>query len=95
MTETEPNTKPKEENPEKEEEAAPQPPKRGNPVLLNRTYRFIAYLVMVSIEMAINISSGVLSAASKSIKKQYTMKDVEFGYFGLAQGIGRTIGSIF
>ena len=95
MTEKETNTKPKEENLEKEEETAPQPPKRGNPVLLNRTYRFIAYLVMVSIEMAINISSGVLSAASKSIKKQYTMMDVEFGYFGLAQGIGRTIGSIF
>ena len=45
--------------------------------------------------MAINVSSGVLSAASKTIKKQYTMLDVEFGYFGLAQGIGRTFGSIF
>ena len=69
--------------------------KRGNPVLLKRYYRFIAYLVMVSIEMAINVSSGVLSAASKTIKSQYTMMDVEFGYFGLAQGIGRTFGSIF
>ena len=69
--------------------------KKGNPVLLKRYYRFIAYLVMVSIEMAINISSGVLSAASKTIKNQYSMLDVEFGYFGLAQGIGRTFGSIF
>ena len=84
--------KDKEEN---NEAPQPQPPQKVNPVLLNRTYRFIAYLVMVSIEMAINVSSGVLSAASKTIKKQYTMKDVEFGYFGLAQGIGRTIGSIF
>ena len=72
-----------------------EPIKKGNPVLLKRYYRFIAYLVMVSIEMAINVSSGVLSAASKTIKNQYTMLDVEFGYFGLAQGIGRTIGSIF
>lgn len=72
-----------------------EPVKKGNPVLLKRYYRFIAYLVMVSIEMAINVSSGVLSAASKTIKNQYTMLDVEFGYFGLAQGIGRTFGSIF
>ena len=79
-----------------EEENQPEPhPKKGNPVLLSRSYRLIAYFVMISIEMAINVSSGVLSAASKTIKKQYTMLDVEFGYFGLAQGIGRTIGSIF
>ena len=84
----------KEEQPKPKEEQA-QPIKKGNPVLLSRSYRFIAYLVMVSIEMAINVSSGVLSAASKTIKKQYTMLDVEFGYFGLAQGIGRTFGSIF
>jgi hypothetical protein len=77
---------------EKNEE---EPQQKGKPVLLKRYYRFIAYLVMVSIEMAINVSSGVLSAASKTIKNQYTMLDVEFGYFGLAQGIGRTFGSIF
>jgi len=80
------------EDKEKKEEGAPA---KANPVLLKRYYRFIAYLVMVSIEMAINISSGVLSQASQAIKKQYQMKDIEFGYFGLAQGIGRTIGSIF
>ena len=50
---------------------------------------------MVTTEMAMNVSSGVLSAASRAIKKQYSMKDVEFGYFGLAQGIGRTLGNIF
>ena len=72
-----------------------EPIKKGNPVLLKRYYRFIAYLVMVFTEMAMNISSGVLSSASKTIKKQNNMLDVEFGYFGLAQGIGRTIGSIF
>ena len=79
----------------KEEKIEEEPVKKGNPVLLKRYYRFIAYLVMVSIEMAFNVSSGVLSAASKTIKNQYSMLDVEFGYFGLAQGIGRTIGSIF
>ena len=89
MSQKENQSKPKEQNEEQ------IPPKKGHPVLLSRSYRFIAYLVMVSIEMAINISSGVLSAASKTIKKQYTMLDVEFGYFGLAQGIGRTFGSIF
>ena len=89
MSETENKSKPKEENETQEL------PKKGNPVLLSRTYRLIAFFVMVTIEMAINVSSGVLSAASKTIKKQYTMLDVEFGYFGLAQGIGRTFGSIF
>ena len=91
MTEKENLSKPEEDK----EKDQPQSPRKGEPVLLNRSYRFVAYLVMVSIEMAINVSSGVLSAASKTIKKQYTMLDVEFGYFGLAQGIGRTFGSIF
>ena len=91
MTEKENLSKPEEDK----EKDQPQSPRKGDPVLLSRSYRFIAYLVMVSIEMAINVSSGVLSAASKTIKKQYTMLDVEFGYFGLAQGIGRTFGSIF
>ena len=81
----------KEENKNFEDE----PIKKGNPVLLKRYYRFIAYLIMVSIEMAMNISSGVLSSASKTIKIQNNMLDVEFGYFGFAQGIGRTLGSIF
>ena len=67
----------------------------SEPVLLNRKYRFACYLIMVTTEMAMNVSSGVLSAASRAIKRQYTMKDVEFGYFGLAQGIGRTLGNIF
>ena len=91
MTEKENQSKPEEDK----EKDQPQSPRKGDPVLLSRSYRFVAYLVMVSIEMAINVSSGVLSAASKTIKKQYTMLDVEFGYFGLAQGIGRTFGSIF
>ena len=96
MTENQKPSKP-EENAEKKLQDQPNenPKKKGNPVLLNRTYRFIAYLIMVTTEMAMNISSGVLSASSKAIKRQYSMKDVEFGYFGLAQGIGRTIGSIF
>ena len=36
------------------EEQLPQ--KKGHPVLLSRSYRFIANLVMVSIEMVINVS---------------------------------------
>jgi len=96
MSESKKASKP-EENSKNQPEDQPQdePKKKGNPVLLNRTYRFIAYLIMVTTEMAMNISSGVLSASSKAIKRQYSMKDVEFGYFGLAQGIGRTLGSIF
>ena len=85
----------KDQNTPKEEQSPKKEDNKVNPVLLNRTYRFIAYLIMVTTEMAMNVSSGVLSASSKAIKRQYTMKDVEFGYFGLAQGIGRTLGCIF
>ena len=85
----------KDQNTPKEEQSPKNEDNKVNPVLLNRTYRFIAYLIMVTTEMAMNVSSGVLSASSKAIKRQYTMKDVEFGYFGLAQGIGRTLGCIF
>ena len=92
MSKEENSSKPKEEQTKnkepKEENKTPEP------VLLSRSYRFIAFLIMVTTEMAMNVSSGVLSAASKAIKRQYSMKDVEFGYFGLAQGIGRSLGSI-
>ena len=74
----------KDQNTPKEDPSQKNDDKKVNPVLLNRTYRFIAYLIMVTTEMAMNVSSGVLSASSKAIKRQYTMKDVEFGYFGLA-----------
>ena len=92
--ESQPKIEEKIEDPTKEN-IPEEPAQKVNPVLLNRTYRFIAYLVIVTTEMAMNISSGVLSASSKAIKRQYSMLDVEFGYFGLAQGIGRTLGSIF
>ena len=80
---------------EEEKESHNEIKEKGDIVLLKKYYRFIAYMVIVSIEMAINVSSGVLSSASKTIKSQYNMTDLEFGYLGLAQGIGRTIGCIF
>ena len=92
MSKEEDSSKPKEE--QKEDNEPKEPKQKVEPVLLSRSYRFIAFLIMVTTEMAMNVSSGVLSAASKAIKRQYLMKDVEFGYFGLAQGIGRSLGSV-
>ena len=92
---SEQENKPKQKEDQPNDNPPQESPKKAEPVLLNRYYRFICYLIIVTTEMAMNVSSGVLSAASKAIKRQYTMKDVEFGYFGLAQGIGRTLGSIF
>ena len=89
-----PKLKEEEKEEEKEDNEPKEPKRKIEPVLLSRSYRFIAFLIMVTTEMAMNVSSGVLSAASKAIKRQYSMKDVEFGYFGLAQGIGRSLGSV-
>ncbi len=48
---------------------------------------------MVSVEGAMNISSGLLSSATKEIKKSLNMNDAKFGMFGTANGLGRVIGS--
>jgi len=50
---------------------------------------------MVSVEGAMNISSGLLSSATKEIKKSLQMNDAKFGMFGTANGLGRVIGSTF
>ena len=60
---------------------------------LSRGFRILLFFVLVSVEFAINISSGLLSSASKNIKKTLVMKDAEFGLFGTFNGLGRVIGS--
>ena len=62
-------------------------------VQLSRCYRLFLFFIMVSVEGAMNISSGLLSSATKEIKKSLKMNDAKFGMFGTANGLGRVIGS--
>jgi len=55
--------------------------------------RFILYIVLLSVEMALNCGSGILSSSSKQIKLELNLNDKQFGMFGTAFGIGRGTGS--
>jgi len=48
---------------------------------------------MASIEGVMNIANGILSSASKEIKKSLNMSDAKFGSFGTANSLGRIISS--
>ena len=61
-------------------------------IKLNRCFRVILFFILLSVEMSMNWSSGVLSSASKEIKVQLKMNNKEFGSFGASNGIGRMIG---
>lgn len=62
---------------------------------LSRGYRFFIFFIVVTIEGAMNIPGGLLSSATKEIKKSLNMNDSKFGMFGTANGIGRVLGSAF
>jgi hypothetical protein len=60
-------------------------------VKLSRCYRLFLFFIMVSIEGVMNVSSGLLSSATKEIKKSLNMNDAKFGSFGTANSFGRII----
>ena len=62
-------------------------------IVLSRCYRLFLFFIMLSVEGAMNISSGLLSSATKEIKKSLNMNDAKFGMFGTANGLGRVVGS--
>ena len=62
-------------------------------VKLSRCYRLFLFFIMVSIEGIMNVSSGLLSSATKEIKKSLKMNDAKFGSFGTANSLGRIISS--
>jgi MFS family permease len=62
-------------------------------VKLSRCYRLFLFFIMVSIEGVMNVSSGLLSSATKEIKKSLNMNDAKFGSFGTANSFGRIISS--
>jgi predicted MFS family arabinose efflux permease len=63
-------------------------------IKLSRCYRLFLFFIVISVEGAMNISSGLLSSATKEIKKSLKMNDAKFGMFGAANGIGRVVGSM-
>ena len=63
-------------------------------VRLSRCYRIFLFFVMINIESIMNVSSGILSSATKEIKSQLKLSDTQFGSFGTANSIGRIISSI-
>ena len=63
-------------------------------VKLSRCYRIFLFFIMINIESIMNVSSGILSSATKEIKFQLKLSDTQFGSFGTANSIGRIISSI-
>ena len=64
------------------------------PIKLSRKVRFILFIFIVSTELFMNNSSGLLSSASVAIKKEFNIGDKDFGLLGTSQGIGRVAGNL-
>ena len=62
-------------------------------IRLSRYYRLFLFFVMASIEAVMNIANGLLSSATKEVKKSLNMNDAKFGSFGTANSLGRIISS--
>ena len=67
--------------------------KQPRKVRLSRYYRWFLFFIMITIEGVMNVSSGLLSSATKEIKKSLNMSDAKFGSFGTANSFGRIISS--
>ena len=67
--------------------------KKPRTVRLSRYYRFFFFFLMASIEGVMNIANGLLSSATKEVKKSLNMNDAKFGSFGTSNSFGRIISS--
>ena len=67
--------------------------KKPRKVRLSRYYRWFLFFIMITIEGVMNVSSGLLSSATKEIKKSLNMSDAKFGSFGTANSFGRILSS--
>ena len=63
-------------------------------IKLSRKVRFILFIFIVSTELFMNNSGGLLSSASVAIKKEFNIGDKDFGLLGTSQGIGRVAGNL-
>ena len=62
-------------------------------VRLSRYYRLFLFFIMASIEGVMNIANGLLSSATKEVKKSLNMNNAKFGSFGTANSLGRIMSS--
>ena len=62
-------------------------------IRLSRCYRLFLFFIMASIEAVMNIANGLLSSATKEVKKSLNMNDAKFGSFGTANSLGRIMSS--
>ena len=62
-------------------------------VRLSRYYRLFLFFIMASIEGVMNIANGLLSSATKEVKKSLNMNDAKFGSSGTANSLGRIMSS--
>ena len=53
-------------------------PKELRKVRLSRYYRFVLFFIMASIEGVMHIANGLLSSATKEVKKSLNMKEIFF-----------------
>lgn len=67
---------------------------KNGPIKLSRKVRYVLFFIIVSTEFFMNNSGGLLSSSSVVIKRQFNIKDKEFGLLGTSQGIGRVIGNL-
>jgi len=67
---------------------------KNDPIKLNRKARFCLFIIMISTELFMNNSSGLLSSSSVAIKNQFNIRDKDFGLLGTSQGIGRVAGNL-
>ena len=67
--------------------------KEPRKIRLSRHYRLFMFFIMISIEGVMNIANGLLSSATKEVKKSLKMNDAKFGSFGTANSFGRILSS--
>ena len=67
---------------------------KNAPIKLSRKVRYVLFFIIVSTEFFMNNSGGLLSSSSVVIKRQFNIKDKEFGLLGTSQGIGRVMGNL-
>ena len=66
----------------------------AGPIKLSRKIRFILFIFIVSTELFMNNSSGLLASSSVAIKKEFNLGDKNYGLLGTSQGIGRVVGNL-
>ena len=81
---------------DEEETPDPKNPNKNDkgPIKLSRKTRLILFFFVISTELFMNNSSGLLSSASVAIKKEFNIGDKDFGLLGTSQGIGRVLGNL-